>query len=630
MGNLLRYPSVVFNNYGLQRFIPYLMAILIIAIPVLILEIAIGVAYRGGSVVAYNAMYYRFKGTGLGLLFIGFFIGHYFVIILAWIMTYFRYSFRSPLPWEGNGQAFYMDTVVANPQPIVGSLSPDGSTVLGYTEYPAVGLVGETVGWVAFTWFLVWLCIFRGVGLTSRVVYFTMGIPIFITIVLIGRGVSLPSAVDGIRLYFARWRGETLASGQIWQAACGQVFFSTDVGFGYFTSYASYNTNDSNAVMDSIIICCSNALFDTLAAFAVFGAIGFVGLMPESGVRLGTFTVGFLTLPEAVTEMPGAQFWAAILFLCLMVLGFSSSFAMLDAVVTMIMDAQGAVASLKRPAVVTILVVVSFLLGLPYSTQFGYYLLEGIDRWINDVALIFVVWAEIVSATTIYRWKDVTDQVGMSAFVSYNAAYFGGIILGPAIGHAVSPPAGAGVGFGIFIIGTAIAILIAKTPDAKAARFWGNNAHTSRAWYLAFNSGNQLPRDLNVVVGTGKNWTILWFWTLLMRYISAPILAIVYSFAYPSFYQLRYDPLHIAGFTLAHFVLVIIVLGFIVPRWYAVFVPPSRRDEGKERTTANVSSFLLDSAEVQSQEEGRVSSEEESESEEKKADGVGHDEQVVR
>lgn len=115
-----------------------------------------------------------------------------------------------------------------------------------------------------------------------------------------------------------------------------------------------------------------------------------------------------------------------------------------------------------------------------------------------------------------------------------------------------------------------------------------------------------------------------------MRYISAPILAIVYSFAYPSFYQLRYDPLHIAGFTLAHFVLVIIVLGFIVPRWYAVFVPPSRRDEGKERTTANVSSFLLDSAEVQSQEEGRVSSEEESESEEKKADGVGHDEQVVR
>lgn len=114
-----------------------------------------------------------------------------------------------------------------------------------------------------------------------------------------------------------------------------------------------------------------------------------------------------------------------------------------------------------------------------------------------------------------------------------------------------------------------------------------------------------------------------------MRYISAPILAIVYSFAYPSFYQLRYDPLHIAGFTLAHFVLVIIALGFIVPRWYAVFVPPSRRDEGKEKTTANISSFMLDAEEVRSQEEGMTSSEE-SEAEEKKAADASSDDGIVR
>lgn len=100
--------------------------------------------------------------------------------------------------------------------------------------------------------------------------------------------------------------------------------------------------------------------------------------------------------------------------------------------------------------------------------------------------------------------------------------------------------------------------------------------------------GNQLRRDLNVIVGAGRNWKIPVFWPVLLRYISAPILAIIFGFAYPAFYQLRYDPLHIVGFTLAHFALVIITLGFILPRWYNVFIPLHRREDGNQPTVANV------------------------------------------
>src|SRR3954471_8154504 len=53
-GNLLRYPSVVYNNHGLQWFVPSLLAVSLIAIPALILEISIGQAYRGGTVIAFN------------------------------------------------------------------------------------------------------------------------------------------------------------------------------------------------------------------------------------------------------------------------------------------------------------------------------------------------------------------------------------------------------------------------------------------------------------------------------------------------------------------------------------------------------------------------------------------------
>jgi SNF family Na+-dependent transporter len=106
-----------------------------------------------------------------------------------------------------------------------------------------------------------------------------MGLPIVLIIILIGRGASLPNAWDGIRLYIGTWHTSKLSAGQIWTAALGQVFFSTGVGFGYFTAYASYQSKFANAVQDSLIICLSNSAFEVFAAFAVFGVIGFLGLV---------------------------------------------------------------------------------------------------------------------------------------------------------------------------------------------------------------------------------------------------------------------------------------------------------------------------------------------------------------
>lgn len=323
-----------------------------------------------------------------------------------------------------------------------------------------------------------------------------------------------------------------------------------------------------------------------------------------------------------ITEMPGANFWAVILFFTLVVLGFSSAFAMLDAIVTLVMDTG---TKLPRPLVVTILTVISFLCSLPYCTEFGFYLLDGIDRWINDVALIFVVWSEVVFATTVYRYKDVIAQVGRNSFILYNSGYFGGMVLGPTVAHAVSPAAGAGVGLGIYAVGAILSVILAKTPDSVAPRFWGKNAFAAKFWYVAFYSvsfhillsmsmsnsslvlqGNQLRRDLNLIVGLGKNWKIPSFWSVLLRYVSGPILAIIYSFSYPAFNTLKYDPLHIAGFTLAHFSLIIIALGFIVPRFFNVFIPPMRRDEGKHETIANVPHGTLDAEKDRRIENGEV------------------------
>jgi hypothetical protein len=68
-----------------------------------------------------------------------------------------------------------MDQVIRNGERTAGTIV--GGSVQSYTGYAGTGMVGETVGWCAFTWFLVWLCIWRGIGMTGRVVYFVSGAP---------------------------------------------------------------------------------------------------------------------------------------------------------------------------------------------------------------------------------------------------------------------------------------------------------------------------------------------------------------------------------------------------------------------------------------------------------------------
>lgn len=580
LGNVLRYPSVVFANSGLQWFIPYLIALFFLGIPVLLLEISMGQAYRASVVTSFNSMHNRAKGVGLGVVLTGYMVVCYYVPIVSWIMHYFRSSFTSPLPWAGRGDEFYMQDVIANVDPIPGVV--DGGSVVQYASYPGTGFVGETVGWCAFIWFCVWLCMFKGVALTGRAIWVTMGLPMVMIVVLVGGSASLENSIVGVRYYFAEWHGDKLAAGKIWQAACGQVFFSIGVGFGYFTTYSSFNPRFANAVQDTLIIALCNSLYEVIAGFVVFSIIGFLGMTPEKdGESLSTFTVGFLTYPLALVEMPASNFFSVIWFLTITLLGLSSAVALIESLITVVNESVMG-RRIPRWAIATGLTVTSFLISLVYCTQFGFYFLDAVDTWVNDVSLPLSVWFEIVSVSVLYRYRDMVSQVGLPAYLVYNATYVLSMFLGVLVGHTVSPPAGAGVGFGVFIVGTVTALLLAKMPDSIPPRFWGNNKWLSKFWWLTLYPTNQLRRDLNVIIGRGKNWNIPVFWGPILRYGSAPILAMVASFAYPKFYEKgRMDPLHIAAFTFAHCTVLLALIGISIPRALDVFVLPEKRDDWK-------------------------------------------------
>lgn len=110
----------------------------------------------------------------------------------------------------------------------------------------------------------------------------------------------------------------------------------------------------------------------------VFGIVGFLGLVPSADERLGTFISGFITYPEALSRMPGSSFFVVVFFFTLSLLGLTSTFALLEGVVTTICDTEWG-RKLSRPWWATLVAVVSFPISLVYCTEFGYELLDAVD-----------------------------------------------------------------------------------------------------------------------------------------------------------------------------------------------------------------------------------------------------------
>lgn len=185
--------------------------------------------------------------------------------------------------------------------------------------------------------------------------------------------------------------------------------------------------------------------------------------------------------------MPGANFWAVFFFLTLLLLGISSTYPMLDVIVTFIQDRWHA--KIKRIYLTTALCLVAWLISFMYSTRAGYYILDGVDRWINNMTLVFVVWSECALSTSVYRYKDIVEECGRPAYLVYCFGYFASQMIAVGVGHATdSPGAGAGAGFGIFFAFGAAAVLMAKAPVAKAPSFFNKSTLLRKLWFLAFYS----------------------------------------------------------------------------------------------------------------------------------------------
>ncbi|UYV64312.1 hypothetical protein LAZ67_3000263 [Cordylochernes scorpioides] len=269
------------------------------------------------------------------------------------------------------------------------------------------------------SWFVVILCLIKGIKSSGKVVYFTATFPYVILVALFVRGVTLEGAMDGIYFYLVP-DFATLGQISVWQDAAIQVFYSFSIASGAMITYASYNKFDNNLLRDVWIIGIGDMLTSLFSGLVVFTMLGFMALQMgtdvPSVVQSGT-GLAFIVYPDAIARMPFSIVWAALFFFMLFLLGIDSQFAMVETLLTYLLD-QFPSTRHRKPLVVATLGGLLFLLGIPLTTNGGVYILEVMNEYAAGWPFLVIGLMECCVISYIYGitnfFRDLEEMVGWS------------------------------------------------------------------------------------------------------------------------------------------------------------------------------------------------------------------------
>lgn len=258
----------------------------------------------------------------------------YYVVLIAWVLNAFFSSWDENAPWGdpnltgADATAYFVNEIIG-----AGTVSD---------ENKATRIVGRNVCFALLTWVVIFFCIAFGVKWTGRVAYFTMGFPIVLLFVFLGKALSLEGAADGVKEYIGIWDVSILKTEpEVWSTACSQIFFSIGITFGILTAFGSHCPRSEPAVANATVVSLSNSLFSIIAGFAVFGSLGHLAVLEGVAVTdlpYSGFGLVFGTWPVVFNKLPGGIHWVRLIFFNLFLLGIDSAFAFLEAFITVMHD----------------------------------------------------------------------------------------------------------------------------------------------------------------------------------------------------------------------------------------------------------------------------------------------------
>ncbi|KAL5004096.1 hypothetical protein ScPMuIL_017552 [Solemya velum] len=446
LGNVWRFPYLCYRNGGGAFFIPYVIMLVFVGLPIFFLELSLGQFSGSGPFTCWKYAPI-FTGIGIGMFAVSAFVSIYYNMIIGWAFYYLFASMRSELPWDRCDPEWASDNCIFN-FPKIANCTEKGydfnmtdgtcrndTTRMGFFNRTLAGEFGfkqtlpseeylekvvlgsaysdgihdlgplkwELVLCYLLAFVFVTLSLSKSIKSSGKVVYFTATFPYVVLIILFVRGLLLDGYEKGIEFYITP-KLETLKNAQVWKDAAVQIFFSLSASWGGLIALSSYNKFNNDCLRDSLIVAIANCATSVFAGFVIFSYLGYLSTImdvPVEDVAKSGPTLVFAIYPFAVTQMPVAPLWSIIFFVMLITLGVDSEFVLVETVVTSLMDRFPKLRDYKLFTVMTVCSIF-FLLGLSLTTQGGSYMLDMMDTYAGGWNILFISFCECISLCLVY------------------------------------------------------------------------------------------------------------------------------------------------------------------------------------------------------------------------------------
>jgi len=381
LGNLWGFPYKLYSYGGGAFLIPYIIALLLVGIPLMILEFSVGHYTQRAAPDAFKSGHRRFEIVGWWGIILGFVIVTYYPVVLAYCFSFLGYSVLGmfnggKLPWAGEGIEG-----VANAKNFF------FQTYLGYQQGMALsGIRWNIVLPLVIAWLSMYFCIFKGVRLVGKIVWLTVPLPWLMLLILAVRGLTLEGSMQGLAYYLDPVWSE-LAKPVTWRYAFGQVFFSLSLAFGVMITYASFLHRKSDINNNAVVISLADFATSFVAGLAVFATLGGMAFVTQQAgnpvavenVAEGGPSLAFVAFPYALAQLPYSAFFSFVFFFALVTLGIDSAFSITESVLASVVDKTG----WRRSIVLPVMSTVGLVFGLIYVTRGGLNWLGTIDGFVN-------------------------------------------------------------------------------------------------------------------------------------------------------------------------------------------------------------------------------------------------------